>query len=85
MYKLQSQDAILHSRADDIQNSVLKNLSFTGKHVCWSLILITLQTPPVAASDCSVFSIDYQITCYYRKMALLKQNDNANINSATFL
>ena len=40
---------------------VLKNLaSFTGKHLCWSLILIKLRTPPVAASDSSVFLIEYQ-------------------------
>ena len=31
---------------------VLKNsASFTGKHLCWSLILINLQKPPVAAPD----------------------------------
>ena len=75
------------------KKGVLKNLaSFTGKHLCWSLILLKLRTPPVAASDCivffsnySVFLIEYQITCCYRKIALLlKQDDNANINKATF-
>ena len=28
--------------------------------------------------------IKYQITCCYKKIALLKYNDNANINKATF-
>ena len=49
---------------------VLKNLaSFTGKHLCWSLILIKLRTPPVAASDSSVFLIEYQTRAVtgYRK------------------
>ena len=50
---------------------ILKNLaSFTGKYLCWSLILIKLRTPPVAASDSSVFLIEYQITCCNRKIAL---------------
>ena len=61
---------------------VLKNLaSFTGKNLCCSFILIKLRTPPAAASDCSVFLIEYQITRCNRKIALrLKQNDNENIN-----
>ena len=35
------------------KKGVLKNLvSFTGKHLCWSLTLLKLRTPLVAASDC---------------------------------
>ena len=39
----------------------------------------------MAASDYSMFLIEYQITCCDKKIApLLKYNDNANINKATF-
>ena len=38
----------------------------------------------MATSDCSVFLIEYQIMCCYKKIALLKYNDKANINKATF-
>ena len=61
IYKLQHQETILR-RSNRWQIlfkiGVLKDLaSATGKHLCWSLILMKLQTPPVAASDCSVFLI----------------------------
>ena len=49
--------------------SVLKySKSFIGKRLCWSPILIKLETPPVAAS---VFLIEYQIAWCYKKFALL--------------
>ena len=49
--------------------SVLKHsTSFIGKRLCWSLILIKLETPPVAAS---LFLIEYQIAWCYKKIALL--------------
>ena len=72
IYKLQHQETILHRRADIVQVGVLKNLtSSTGKHLCWSLILIKLRTPPMAASGCRVFTIEHQITRCYRESALL--------------
>ena len=62
------------------------------KHKCFPVKFVEFlrttgfyRTPPMAASDCSVFLIKYQITCCYKKIALLlKYNGDANINKATF-
>ena len=73
-------------------NKVILIKTDSGEHWCFPVKFAEfLRTPfftrtsAVAASDCHLFLIEYQIICCYKKIALLlNYDDNANNNKATF-